>query len=153
MKISYWNQANLLVHQICRRDGKKIDAERTFKTIARTCEGLINPNYGLTPGHAYYGTCLPKDSAELANMERLYALQCNLFQTVVDVNNVVKAADTEEVLYGDNHASNATFHKIEHGKVKVKATQPSSAATDGSSCSSGSVSEEECECDTVRTIQ
>lgn len=142
MKISYFNQADLLVQEIRRRDDKKIDAERTFKIIARTCEGLINPTYGLTPGHAYYGTCLPKDSAELANMERLYALQCNLFQSVVHVNNAVKATDTEEVLYGDNHADNAAFHKAVHAKVARPAAMP----TDGSSCSSGSVSEEESEC-------
>lgn len=88
-------------------------------------------------------------------MERLYALQCNLFQTVVDVNNVVKATDTEEVLHGDNHASNATFHKIEHGAVKVpvKVTESANAAIHGSTCSSGSVSEEEYESGTVSTIQ
>lgn len=69
----------------------------------------MNPKYGLTPGHAYYGTCLPKDSAELAHMEKRLGLRCNMFQSVVDVNNVVKETDTEEVLDGDNQAGISKF--------------------------------------------
>lgn len=110
MKISYFNQAHMLIEKIKAAEAKDIDAERTFKIIARTCEGLLNPTYGLTPGHAYYGTCLPKDSAELSHMEKAYGLDVPLFRSVVDVNDVVKSTDKEEVMFGDNHAPNEAFH-------------------------------------------
>jgi hypothetical protein len=48
---------------------------------------------------------LPKDSAELARLENVYGLPVNMFQAIVDVNNVVKAMDKEEVLDGDHQIS------------------------------------------------
>lgn len=111
MKISFFNQAHLLIDSIKKSERKLIDSHRTFKLIGRTCEGLLNPDYGLTPGHAYYGTCLPKDSAELAHMEKSYGLSCSLFDQVVKVNDVMRAQDDCEVLYGDNHADNSMFHQ------------------------------------------
>ncbi len=127
-KISFFNQAGLLVDKIKSRDAKSIDAERTFKLIGRTCEGLLNPNYGLTPGHAYYGTCLPKDSAELAHMEEEYGMKCDFFRQVVEVNNVMRGHDVSEVLHGDNHVENTVF--LERSvpnekplKIRVKAME------------------------------
>lgn len=108
-KISFFNQAGLLIEKIKSRTSKAIDAERTFKLIGRTCEGLLNPNYGLTPGHAYYGTCLPKDSAELAYLEKTYDMECELFAQVIKVNEVMRKNDKVEVLDGDNHIDNNEF--------------------------------------------
>lgn len=122
MKISFFNQAHLLIEKIKQVDGKRIESEKTFKLIGKTCEGLMNPSYGLTPGHAYYGTCLPKDSSELAHMERRYGLACDLFKAVVDVNDVMKASDKEEVMYGDNHADNSIFHGYSPLSFKSKAS-------------------------------
>lgn len=109
-KISYFNHAAMLIDAINARDHKHINPANTFALISRTCEGLLNPMYGLTPGHAYYGSCLPKDSAELASMEKAAGLKCNLFTQVVEVNNVVKASDKEAVLHGDNHVDSGFFH-------------------------------------------
>lgn len=106
MKISYFNQAALLVQSM----HKDIDAARTFRMMAHTCEGLLNPLYGLTPGHAYYGSCLPKDSAELAHMEAEAGLDVKLFDAVVQVNNVVRKNDDEQVVHGDNHVDSSFFH-------------------------------------------
>eukprot|EP00171_Calliarthron_tuberculosum_P013782 IDg13782t1 len=107
MKISYFNHAARLCNSM---EGKNIDPERTFRLLASTCEGLLNPLYGLTPGHAYYGSCLPKDSAELAHMEERSGLPERLFASVVAVNDAVRADDTEEVIHGDNHVDSAFFH-------------------------------------------
>lgn len=110
MKISFFNQAHLLVEEIKAQHGKSIDSHNTFKLIGKTCEGLLNPNYGLTPGHAYYGSCLPKDSAELAHMESSYGLKSNLFAQVVAVNDIMRSTDKEEILHGDNHVDGEIFH-------------------------------------------
>lgn len=107
MKISYFNHAARLIGTM---EDKNIDPARTFRLLAHTCEGLLNPLYGLTPGHAYYGSCLPKDSAELAHMEARSGLPERLFASVVAVNDAVRADDTEEVIHGDNHVDSAFFH-------------------------------------------
>jgi len=104
-KISWMNQGALMCEKINEELGSSVDANKIFGTMAKTCEGLINPLYGTKVMHAYYGTCLPKDSAELARLEKHYGLTVPLFKSVVDVNNVVKKRDKEEILTGDHHMS------------------------------------------------
>ncbi|AYV80411.1 MAG: GDP-mannose 6-dehydrogenase 2 [Harvfovirus sp.] len=102
-KISWHNQAQRLVDRINARKGLKMDIKKITEAMTRTCEGLLNPAYGTTPGHAYYGTCLPKDSKELSRLEKEYGLEAPLFTAVVQVNDLVKATDKAEVLDGDHH--------------------------------------------------
>lgn len=121
-KISFFNQAYLLIEEMNRRDGTSMDAAEVFRIIAKTCEGLMNVHYGLTPGHAYCGTCLPKDSAELAKLEERYGLTSTLFRAVVATNHEILKINSEEVLDGDNHvpfsalsaASSAVTNKAQH---------------------------------------
>jgi nucleotide sugar dehydrogenase len=108
-KISYFNQCALLCESISKTHGVDIDIQKITGMLVHTCEGLRNPKYGTKPGHAYYGTCLPKDSAELADLERQYKLEVPLFEQVVGVNNVVKSRDKEEVLVGDHHMAYNKF--------------------------------------------
>ena len=129
MKISFFNQAHLLIQRINATEGKNIDSAKTFRTIGRTCEGLLNPMYGLTPGHAYYGSCLPKDSAELAHMERKHGLECALFQSVVGVNEVMRKTDHIEVIHGDNHADNSVFHQITSAEAARERAKNSSTSS------------------------
>jgi UDPglucose 6-dehydrogenase len=102
-KISWFNQADLLCRAINRDYGKKIDISVITKVLPQTCEGIINKKYGLTTGHGYYGTCLPKDSAALAKLEKKHNLEVPLFASVVNVNHIMVAQDKEPVLNGDNH--------------------------------------------------
>lgn len=104
-KISFTNQADLLCKAISKMENTTINTETIFAMMVKTCEGLKNSKYGTKPGHAYYGTCLPKDSAELASLEKRYGLEVPLFDSVVCVNNVVKRSDKTEVLNGDHHVS------------------------------------------------
>ena len=110
-KISITNQFHLLGQAINEKEGTNISIENIMKTLVKTCEGLKNPRYGTKPGHAYYGTCLPKDSAELASLEHKYGLSVPLFDCVVKVNNEIKKTDKEEVLNGDYHIS---FDKLKN---------------------------------------
>lgn len=104
-KISYFNQCGLLCEAISKEHGFDINIDRITAILSNTCEGLLNPKYGTKAGHAYYGTCLPKDSAELADLENKYNLPVQLFDKVVGVNNVIKSRDKKEVLIGDFHMS------------------------------------------------
>jgi UDPglucose 6-dehydrogenase len=109
-KISFFNQAQLLCESVNDKHNTKIDIDNITSTLVKTCEGLLNPKYGTKSGHAYYGTCLPKDSAELAKLEKEYKLEVPLYKSVVCVNNVIKEKDTTEVLDGDYHMSYKSFN-------------------------------------------
>lgn len=110
-KISFFNQCGLLCDSINKKEGTNIDINKITTTLVKTCEGLINPKYGTKAGHGYYGTCLPKDSGELASLEKVYELESNLFKSVVDVNKAVVKTDKEEVLHGDYHIGYDKFVK------------------------------------------
>ena len=111
-KISFFNQCKLLVDAINERNGLDMDINVISKCITKTCEGLMNPRYGTKAGHAYYNACLPKDSAEFASLETDYGLEAKLFKAVVDVNNIYRKLDKEEVPYGDHHMDFNVLKKI-----------------------------------------
>lgn len=102
-KISFFNQCKLLIDAINERNGLDMNIDVISQCITKTCEGLMNPRYGTKAGHAYYNSCLPKDSAEFASLEEQYGLEAKLFRSVVDVNNIYKKLDKEEILHGDHH--------------------------------------------------
>lgn len=72
----------------------------------------MNPKYDTKTGHGYYGTCLPKDSAEMKFLEKEYNLPFNIMKSIVDVNDVIKKTDKEEILDGDCHISFNQLHLI-----------------------------------------
>lgn len=111
-KISFFNQCKLLIDSINERNGLNMDINVISNCITQTCEGLMNAKYGTKAGHGYYGSCLPKDSAEFASLEEEYGLEAKLFKSVVDVNNIIVSQDTEPVLHGDHHMVYETLKKI-----------------------------------------
>jgi UDPglucose 6-dehydrogenase len=102
MKISFFNEFHLLAEKMSVQHNIEIDMNKISKVVVQTCEGILNPKYGTTSGHGYYGSCLPKDSAELAGLEKEYDLKSGLFQAVVHMNDVFTARDPAEILEGDN---------------------------------------------------
>ena len=108
-KISFFNQCDLLCKQMNKKNCTNINTNNITQTLAMTCEGLMNPKYGTKSGHAYYGTCLPKDSSELKGLESEYGLESKLFAEVVGVNKEVvqndRSENRKEVLDGDFHMS------------------------------------------------
>ena len=110
-KISWFNQCSMLCDRVNEKHNTKIDINAITSTLVKTCEGLKNAQYGTKTGHAYYGTCLPKDSAELSSLESAYDLPVPLFKSVVQVNNEVKKKDKAEVLVGDFHMPCKQFVK------------------------------------------
>jgi UDPglucose 6-dehydrogenase len=109
-KISYFNSCLMMAEAIEKKANIKINTDYITSIMTKTCEGLMNPKYGITTGHAYYGTCLPKDSAEMKWLEAHYQLPTQLMKSIVDVNDVIKKGDKEEILDGDNHV---TFQKLQ----------------------------------------
>ena len=116
-KISFFNQCKLLIDAINERNGLNMDINVISSCITKTCEGLMNPRYGTKAGHAYYNSCLPKDSAEFASLEEEYGLEAKLFKSVVDVNNIFVNTDKEVVLHGDHHIDFELLKKISSGNL------------------------------------
>lgn len=113
-KISFTNQCYLLNKAISKELEIDIDSEKIMSTMVKTCEGLLNPKYGTKPGHAYYGSCLPKDSKELSFLENQYKLIVPFFDSVVKINNEMKKLDGKEILNGDFHMS---FNKLKENVI------------------------------------
>ena len=111
-KISFFNQCKLLVDAINEKNGSDIDINVITNCMTKTCEGLMNSRYGTKAGHGFYGSCLPKDAAELASLEEDYNLEANIFRAVVDVNNITVKTDKEVVLHGDHQIDFNVMKKI-----------------------------------------
>lgn len=120
-KISFFNQCKLLVDAINEKEGTTMDINVISQCITKTCEGLMNPKYGTKAGHGYYGSCLPKDSAELASLEEDYGLESKLFREVVVVNNITVSKDDKEVLHGDHQMDFEILKKISSNDLLNKA--------------------------------
>jgi UDP-glucose 6-dehydrogenase len=115
--ISFFNEFQLLCEAVSKKHGVPIEMNKISKVVVQTAEGILNPHYGSTSGHAYYGTCLPKDSSELKGLEEEYDLPASMFKSIVDVNNIFVANDKEEVLDGDNHMSFNILSKVSGSSV------------------------------------
>ena len=113
-KISFTNQCDLLCKAVSAKHNISVNSETIMATMIKTCEGIINPKYGTKPGHAFYGICLPKDSAELASLERTYGLAVSFFDSIVKVNNEMKKMDQAEVLNGPHHVTFDKMKEKEH---------------------------------------
>jgi UDPglucose 6-dehydrogenase len=111
-KISYFNSCLLMAKAIEDKAEVKINTDYITNIMTKTCEGLMNPKYGTKTGHAYYGTCLPKDSAEMKCLEKEYNLPGGFMSSIVEINDVIKKTDKEEILDGDCHISFNQLHLI-----------------------------------------
>lgn len=111
-KISYFNSCLMLAKAIEKKGNVKINTDYVTQIMTKTCEGLMNPKYGVTTGHGYYGTCLPKDSAEMKCLEKEYNLPTQLMKSIVDVNDYIVQFDECEILDGDNHVPFTTLQQI-----------------------------------------
>jgi hypothetical protein len=69
---------------------------------------ILNDGLRYSPAHRDgkpMDKLLPKDSAELARLEKVYGMATGLFQSVVDVNHVMQQLRPKEVLDGPNQVS------------------------------------------------
>lgn len=126
-KISFFNSCLMLCQSMNDKNGTNIDMNHIAQVMSHTCEGLLNPLYGTKAGHAYWGSCLPKDSAELQNLENEYGLKTSMFDAVVRVNDAMKEQNSMEILVGDFQVSS----KFLNGEVKAHEQKPLVASVDG----------------------
>ncbi|PIS14394.1 hypothetical protein COT64_02870 [Candidatus Shapirobacteria bacterium CG09_land_8_20_14_0_10_39_12] len=80
-KITYFNE----MRQIANRIG--VDANKIFKYVAKSCEGMWNPSYGIKDKGPFDGSCLPKDTQAFLHWAQAHGLDADLLETVIGVNN------------------------------------------------------------------
>lgn len=109
-KISFTNQFDLLCKAYTEESGISISTDNIMEALVLSCEGYKNPKYGTKPGHAFWGSCLPKDIEELASLERKFFLSTPFFECVVRVNKLMQKKDNKPILEGDHHISSEELH-------------------------------------------
>lgn len=84
VKISFFNEMRGVSKQI------SIDAERIFPLVARSAEGMWNPEYGIRPLGPFAGSCLPKDTNAFLSWARDRSLEVSLLETAVHSNDALR---------------------------------------------------------------
>ncbi len=80
-KISFFNE----IHTVCQSLGINSDAVNSL--VAKSAEGMWNPEYGIKGGRPYGGSCLPKDTRAFRTFtEELNLNRMLLLDAVIRVN-------------------------------------------------------------------
>lgn len=82
-KISFFNEMRTIAA------GIGADAERIFKLVAISTEGIWNPEYGLRNRGPYSGSCLPKDTQAFLHWAKGQGFQMELLESVIAVNDML----------------------------------------------------------------
>lgn len=80
VKIAFFNEMRVAV----KKQGW--DAEKIFLAVAKSCEGIWNPIYGLRDHGPFDGSCLPKDTRALLEWGENNNFQFNILRSVISEN-------------------------------------------------------------------
>lgn len=83
-KITFFNE----MRGVCERLG--LDADTIFPLVAKSAEGMWNPNYGIRNLGSYSGSCLPKDTQAFLKWTKDKDFEAVLLEAVIKVNNTFK---------------------------------------------------------------
>jgi UDPglucose 6-dehydrogenase len=116
-KISFWNE----MWRVCNELG--IDAHDVGRTVARSAEGSINPNYGIRGGAPYGGACLPKDVAGFLGLADTLGIDVPLVESVAEVNTIMQAlwdaTAPSEASNGKTGVANGSVSELVNGELQV----------------------------------
>lgn len=88
LKISFANFIWLLASNLNREE--VVDASKVLQLVSLTAESCRNPAYGMTPGAPYGGTCLPKDTPEIAGVAEVLGVDNSLPNATTGINMIVQ---------------------------------------------------------------
>lgn len=96
-KIAYFNE----MRDICEKAG--VDADVIFPLVAKSAEGMWNPNYGIKNFGPFDGMCLPKDTQAFLAWSDANGWLMPILATTISTNNelaVKLATNRQEVTLG-----------------------------------------------------
>jgi UDPglucose 6-dehydrogenase len=86
VKITFFNE----FRAVCRHLGA--DPDVIFPLVAKSCEGMWNPEYGIRDFGAFDGMCLPKDTQAFLSWATARGWQMPLLATAIASNTALLAA-------------------------------------------------------------
>lgn len=92
VKITYFNEMRGLCREI------HIDADRIFPLVAKSAEGMWNPQYGIRDLGPFEGSCLPKDTDAFLSWAKDRNLDVRLLETAVRVNDSLRGRSAAELM-------------------------------------------------------
>ncbi|MBI2012143.1 UDP-glucose/GDP-mannose dehydrogenase family protein [Candidatus Daviesbacteria bacterium] len=91
-KITFFNEMRI----ICKQLG--LNPENIFPLVAKSAEGMWNPNYGIKDLGAFDGACLPKDIQAFLAWASNLNLKTPLLKETVKINESLSTKEEEVVL-------------------------------------------------------
>lgn len=80
VKIAFFNEMRLIAK------AQNWDADKIFKAVAESCEGMWNPIYGVKDYGPFDGSCLPKDTRALLEWGDNNGIDLEILRTVIAAN-------------------------------------------------------------------
>lgn len=84
-KIAYFNEFRI----VCQSLGA--NTQKVFEFVAKSCEGMWNPKYGIKDLGPYDGHCLPKDTQALLTWAHKRKLKLKILDATIKSNTEYKA--------------------------------------------------------------
>lgn len=83
VKITFFNEMRVVARAV------GVDPEKMFQLVAKSAEGMWNPEYGIKDHGPFDGSCLPKDTQAFADWAAAQGLPMPLLTTAIDINNAL----------------------------------------------------------------
>lgn len=80
VKITFFNEMRQIGDEI------GVNAEKIFKLVSLSCEGIWNHRYGLQDKGPYSGSCLPKDTQAFLHWAQNQGWPADILETIIEVN-------------------------------------------------------------------
>ncbi len=90
-KITFFNEMRI----ICKQLG--LNPENIFPLVAKSAEGMWNPNYGIKDLGPFDGVCLPKDSQAFFAWARSLNLKMPLLKETIKINESLNTSSEQEI--------------------------------------------------------
>ncbi len=84
-KIAYFNEFRI----VCQSLG--VNTQKIYEFVAKSCEGMWSPKYGIKDLGPYDGHCLPKDTQALLSWARKKKLKLKILDATIRSNAAYKA--------------------------------------------------------------
>lgn len=79
-KIAFFNE----FRDVCKKSG--INPNNIFPLVAKSCEGMWNPSYGIKDLGPFMGSCLPKDTQAMSSWALEKGIDVSILDAVIESN-------------------------------------------------------------------
>jgi UDPglucose 6-dehydrogenase len=81
-KISFFNEMRVFCTEI------GVDANKIMPVVAKSAEGIWNPEYGIKDYGPFGGKCLPKDTLAFVEWAKRGGMHARMIEATIEVNKM-----------------------------------------------------------------